>query len=134
MLREALARVAFEFKRIRREPFRGHPFAEFIRRDAAGAVQTALGNSTASLLVVGSPGKGNFAEIPWIAVFDSTVTTSATRGYYVVYLFSADGSRIALSLNQGTTAAFTEYGARYLDALRERAGVMRFRLAGQAGG
>lgn len=129
MLRETLLRIAFEFHRIRDHAFKGHVFANYVRRDAAGAVRDALGDAADGLLVVGSPGKGNFAEIPWIAVFDPTVTSSATRGYYVVYLFAADGSRISLSLNQGTTAALAEYGSRYLDALRERAGVMRFRLA-----
>ncbi|MFC7737526.1 MrcB family domain-containing protein [Roseomonas sp. GCM10028921] len=134
MLREALARIAFEFRGIRRERFSGHPFGEFVRKSAAAEVRDALGDQGDSLVVKGSVGQGHFAEVPWIAVLDPTVTTSATRGYYVVYLFSADGARIVLSLNQGTTAAQNEYGARYLAALRERAGVMRFRLADQLEG
>ena len=28
--------------------------------------------------------------VPWISVFDPAITTSATRGYYVVYLFHAN--------------------------------------------
>ena len=47
--------------------------------------------------------KGGWAEIPWVAVFDPVVTTSAMRGHYVVYLFSADMQRLYLSLNQGIT-------------------------------
>ncbi|MDI5789132.1 DUF3578 domain-containing protein [Bacillus licheniformis] len=35
--------------------------------------------------------------------FLKNLTTSATRGYYIVYLFSADGSGVYVSLNQGWT-------------------------------
>jgi 5-methylcytosine-specific restriction protein A len=77
---------------------------------------------------VGSPGKGNWAHVPWVSVFDPVVTTSATRGYYVVYLVSADCRRIYLSLNQGTTAIREEFGARYTDELRRRAQLMRQRV------
>jgi 5-methylcytosine-specific restriction enzyme MrcB-like protein len=40
----------------------------------------------------GSTGAGNITAAPWIALFDNRVTTSATTGYYVVYLFSTDMS------------------------------------------
>ena len=48
-------------------------------------MQQALGELGAGLLVEGSPGQGNWAAVPWISVFDPAITTSATRGYYVVY-------------------------------------------------
>jgi 5-methylcytosine-specific restriction protein A len=60
--------------------------APFIRGGAEDAVQQALGELGAGLLVEGSPGQGNWAAVPWISVFDPAITTSATRGYYVVYL------------------------------------------------
>lgn len=41
--------------------------------------------------------------MPWIAVFDKSITQSATEGYYIVYLFRADMSGVYLSLNQGWT-------------------------------
>jgi 5-methylcytosine-specific restriction protein A len=50
------------------------------------------------------------------------------RGYYVVYLFSADGREIHLSLNQGTTAVRSEFKVQARDILRDRAGLMRHRL------
>jgi 5-methylcytosine-specific restriction protein A len=112
----------------------GHPLAEFIRKDAAKAAREALGNLADGLLVKGSPGQGNFAEVPWVAVFNPTVTRTATAGYYVVYLFSANGARVALSLNQGTPAVQKEYGGRYVDVLRERAQIIRGRLVGRADG
>ena len=50
-------------------------------------MEGALGELGAGLLVEGSAGAGNWAAVPWISVFDPAITTSATRGYYLVYLF-----------------------------------------------
>jgi hypothetical protein len=41
--------------------------------------------------------------VPWIAVLDTNVTTTAQEGLYVVYLYRQDLSRIYLSMNQGAT-------------------------------
>jgi hypothetical protein len=50
----------------------------------------------------GSIGIGTLADVPWIGIFDESLGASAQEGIYVVYLFSADGSTVYLSLNQGT--------------------------------
>lgn len=81
---------------------RNSSFANFIRKDASDAIR----NRAALPLkykVKGGPGQGNWAEIPWICIFDSQITTSAERGYYVVYLFRSDMSGVYLSLNMGWT-------------------------------
>jgi hypothetical protein len=52
--------------------------------------------------VKGSAGVGGLPFVPWVAVFDPDETETAQRGMYVVYLFSADKTRLYLSLNQGT--------------------------------
>jgi hypothetical protein len=41
--------------------------------------------------------------VPWIAVLDLEVTSTAQEGLYVVYLYSADLARVYLSMNQGAT-------------------------------
>lgn len=48
-----------------------------------------------------SCGNGRWADCPWIAIFDSVVTSSAQYGYYIVYLFDKDMDCVYLSLNQG---------------------------------
>lgn len=58
-----------------------------------------------SLLVRASVGRGNAADIPWIAILDPRVSNTTQRGLYVVYLFRADMTGIYLSLNQGATEA-----------------------------
>jgi 5-methylcytosine-specific restriction enzyme A len=89
-LRETLARILTDYPSASSEALEDHALAVFIRRDAAQAVQAALGELGVGLVVEGSPGQGNWAAVPWISIFDPAITTSATRGYYVVYLFHAN--------------------------------------------
>ncbi|MGW7849747.1 MrcB family domain-containing protein [Staphylococcus xylosus] len=51
----------------------------------------------------GSIGNGNFAEVPWVAIMDENITNSTTEGIYIVFLFSGDGEKVFLTLNQGVT-------------------------------
>lgn len=71
-------------------------------RDEIPAVLEAA-SSTSGWSVEGRDGTGLKTRVPWIRVFDATSSPSATTGFYVAYLFAADGSGVALSLNQGTT-------------------------------
>ncbi|MCU5002933.1 DUF3578 domain-containing protein [Bacillus tropicus] len=59
-------------------------------------------------------GMGNDALVPWVAIVDRNITKNdkvkkgsekptVKKGYYCVYLFSADGSSVYLSFNQGVT-------------------------------
>lgn len=57
----------------------------------------------AALDLKGSTGAGNVTAAPWIATFDPSVTTKASQGFYVVYLFSVDLQRLFVSLAFGTT-------------------------------
>lgn len=129
MLREVLVRILTDYPRARSEPYEGHALASFIRDDTAEAVRAILRPHYPELIVKGSAGAGNWADVPWIAVFDPKVTESATRGYYVVYLFSADGADVHLSLNQGATAVRDEFKAKAPEVLGQRAALMRRRLS-----
>ena len=80
-------------------------------------------------MVEGSAGAGNWAAVPWISVFDPAITTSATHGYYVVYLFHVSKPVVHLSLNQGTTAVREEFKANAREILQDRADLMRKRVA-----
>lgn len=50
--------------------------------------------------IEGSIGNGQFASIPWVAIMNKEVTEQASQGFYIVFLFSADGERVYLTLNQ----------------------------------
>jgi hypothetical protein len=127
-LRETLQRILTEFPDAQKQPLEAHPLARFIRTEAEQTVTDGLGDQGGGLLVQGSPGQGNWAAIPWIAVFDPVVTTSAVRGYYVVYLFHATEPIAFLSLNQGTTSTRQEFASRTREVLGDRAHFVRKRL------
>jgi len=126
---ETLQTILTGYPEAKSEPLEGHELAKFIRYDAETAVQQALGELGAGLVVEGSPGQGQWAAVPWISVFDPAITTSATRGYYVVYLFHAYEPVVHLSLNQGTTAVREEFAGKAREVLADRAEFMRKRVA-----
>jgi 5-methylcytosine-specific restriction protein A len=127
-IHDVLTKVHSEFSQATQQPFKQHPLAAYLRGLAAREVYDALGPTNRDLTCEGSAGAGNWAHVPWIAVFDPLVTDSATRGYYVVYLFHTSDQVIHLSLNQGTTATREEFGGEARKVLVERATFMRSRL------
>jgi 5-methylcytosine-specific restriction enzyme A len=65
-------------------------------------------------------------------VFDPLITDSARRGYYPVYLFHGAEPIVHLSLNQGTTETREQFAGETRNVLRDRASIMRKRLADYA--
>jgi hypothetical protein len=126
----ALRRIVEEYPLARTDPPAGHPLAHVIRKGAPDELRRALAPLDGPFVVKGSPGRGShWAAVPWLAVFDPAVTTSATRGYYLVYLFPAHRQAVHLSLAQGTVAAIREHGARSSDHLRASGARLRQRLS-----
>lgn len=72
-------------------------------RAGAAQLSQALGVALDDFGVEGLDGTGLKSEIPWVRVFGREQSLSSTTERYVVYLFSAPGQRVYLSLNQGTT-------------------------------
>nr|WP_276081336.1 DUF3578 domain-containing protein [Methylobacterium sp. GC_Met_2] len=126
----ALHRIIDEYPLARLDPPAGHPVAALIRRGAPDELRAALAPIEGPFLVKGSPGRGShWAAVPWIAMFDPAVTTSATRGYYLVYLFPTHREAVHLSLVQGTVAAIREHGSGAGAHLRASGDGLRLRLA-----
>ena len=61
------------------------------------------------LRVDSSIGQGRIADVPWVRISNINISKTATQGYYIVLLFSAEMDKCYLSLNQ----AFTEYEKIY---------------------
>jgi 5-methylcytosine-specific restriction enzyme A len=119
-IREELEAVLAGVATARNEPFGGHPLAHRITHDWRDAVAGVVGDP--SYKVEGSGGSGNWAETVWLAIFDRTITETAQRGFYVVYLVHKDGSAVYLSLNQGTTEIYDRVGGgRYREVLEDTA-------------
>lgn len=86
-------------------------------------------SSRASLHVVASYGKGNWATVPWISVLDERETRTTQEGTYVVYLFREDGKGCYVKVAQGVTRVENELGASALTVLTERAAALRKRFS-----
>ncbi len=109
-LSTAFGRVCNAYPEVTAEALPRHPLAQFVRTALPPLVHAALGQDP-RYRVKGSVGRGvHWARVPWLGIFDRTVTTSAQRGYYVVYLWCADGSGCYLALVHG------------VEALRQQAG------------
>ena len=122
MLAKNLSRLATEFAYERGKPFAASQFGDFVRKDIVVEAKRKLIYWPFDLKVKASVGNGNWAAVPWLALFDPLITDSATRGFYVVYLVNPQTGTYYLSMNQGTTAIDQEFGVKNGRAvLRRRA-------------
>ncbi len=131
-MREAILKIAAEHRRAVGQPLAGHPLARFIRRAWPVRLATLLPARFRPYLTHAGAGAGAWAQVPWAAVFDPAVTETATAGYFVAYLVSADGERLVLSLTQGAEAAHALFGDATAAELGRRATRMRERIAERA--
>ncbi|WP_231933732.1 MrcB family domain-containing protein [Micromonospora coxensis] len=79
-----------------------HDIAEVLR-DLVGSAAASLGLDHLSLDVQHGGRRGSYGPVPWVRMFSKLYAPSAQEGYYLAYLFAADGSRVYLSLMQGTS-------------------------------
>lgn len=112
---------------------------ELVRRGAAGwlservgAINRTLPQPIDDLEVEARDATGLKSEIPWARVYSASRSPSATRGWYLVYLFDAPGTKVYLSLMQGATRWVNgEFRARPRADLRLRVDWARTALADQ---
>lgn len=103
LLTPIITRLLNEYISAKQSPFAGHSLGVYIRNDAPESIyQTGLVDRQ-TYLITGSVGQGNWAMVPWICIFNRRITTTATRGVYIVYLLAKDGKSLYLTLNQGCT-------------------------------
>ena len=81
-----------------------NPFRELISKDIPDLLRKGA-NISSPYQVVGSYGKGRWTAVPWIAVFDSRITTSAQKGVYIVYLLNKDTKELFLTFEIAATEA-----------------------------
>src|SRR4051794_28251177 len=72
----------------------------FVEKQGPPIVEELLPTGYSARGSVGQP--PHFADVPWIGVWPPGTDAPAYSGFYLVYLFAADGSAAFLSLNQGT--------------------------------
>ena len=92
-----------EYIEAKQRDFAGNPMGNYFRNSIPEVLYKTGIVDEDKYLITGSVGKGNWATIPWICIFDKSITTSATKGVYIVYLLSKDGNTLYLTFNQGCT-------------------------------
>ena len=107
-LRELLEKILNTYLQEKNKPLKDNSLAECIRSGLKDVVSDNL--ISGSLITKGSPGQGSWATVPWIGLFDTTMSVSAAKGFDIVYLFSPDMKYVYLSLNQGWTFFKETYG------------------------
>lgn len=74
-----------------------------MRSELEGWLQSSRVPGACDLAVLGKDHTGRRAEIPWVRVYSPALSPAPTQGWYLVYLFSAEGSNCYLSLIRGST-------------------------------
>ena len=110
------------YKTARTEPFANNPFGSFVRNTIPQALYDLDFISKDKYVITGSVGQGNWAAIPWIGIFNKSITTSATKGVYIVYLLSKDCNHLYLTFNQGCTEIKNNHSKKEtIEILRNKA-------------
>jgi hypothetical protein len=70
-------------------------------REVLAAMPGAVGRLRLDVAVGGR--QGSYSPLAWIRIYSPEHSPLATAGLYLAYLFAADGSRVYLSLQQGSS-------------------------------
>lgn len=110
--------VGWETYRSTGKTNKNDPIHDLVLYGFKGIIEEWLPNNQ-KWLVKGSDGQGNVIRTPWIAVMDKEITTTATQGYYVVYLFEENLKRMYLEIGFGAYQFEQRFGRgkKYFGAL-----------------
>ncbi|MGG7077626.1 MrcB family domain-containing protein [Clostridium sardiniense] len=111
-MRKKLLNILENYILAKEENFKNNKLEQFIRLDLKQDIYDNFNIDNDTYEISGSAGVGRWANVPWIAVFDKEITKTATKGYYIVYLFCSDMSGVYLSLNQGWTYYNNKYSKK----------------------
>ena len=102
-MKAIVEKILSEYIPAKQQTFAGHSMGSFFRNDIPNFIYKTGIVDSRTHLITGSVGQGNWATVPWVCIFDRKITTSATKGVYIVYLLAKDGKTLYLTFNQGCT-------------------------------
>lgn len=113
---------ATEYTQVTSDAMRDRDAALRRARDGLRDVLPSMAPNLATTLNVKEGGRqANYSPVAWIRIYSPDHAPTAHDGYYLVYLFAADGSRLYLSLQQGTS----EFRANAMRPIRDPARLRR---------
>ena len=121
--------ILANYKKSKTENFKNNPMGQIFRNTFPKKIENLLSLDQSTYKISGSIGQGQWAEIPWVSIFFNSITSTATNGYYIVYLFKSDMSGVHLSLNQGWTYFKNKYGTKKgKEKIKETSKIIRNKL------
>ena len=128
MLRNFLEKTSLELSNGLPKVYKDHPTAISIRKEGKEILKSLLPKNLIDFDVEGSAGRGQWADIPWVAIYNLSVTDKASQGYYIVYLIPNSTNKIILGLPQSFEEAKKEYGKDSATVLDKQAEIMRMKI------
>lgn len=84
-MREEFVQFMNGFLKAKEEPFANNQFGVLVRETLPKSIYKTGVVDSQKYLVTGSIGQGSWAMIPWVCIFDRTLTTSALR-MFILYI------------------------------------------------
>jgi 5-methylcytosine-specific restriction protein A len=103
LITELTSSYQLEYLKIKKDLEYSRNFERELRSSIAKIIPIPF-TSEASL------GSGNWAEVPWVAIFHPAITDGAQNGFYIVYLINSKLKTVSLSLNQGVKGIENAFG------------------------
>ena len=128
MLRTFLENTSLELSYGVPDVYKEHPLAISIREDGKKIIQSLLPSHLKDYKVEGSAGRGQWADIPWVAIYNCSITDKASQGYYPVYLIPNSSNKIIFGLAQSFQEAEKEFGKHSNENLDKQAEIMRMKI------
>ena len=111
LLFEFVSKFINDYQNEIQNSFANNAFGNYVRKTVPDNIfRTGIVNN-ADYLITGSVGQGNWAQIPWVAIFNRSVTKTAQKGQYIVYLRARNGD-LYLTFNQGCTDLVSNLGKK----------------------
>ncbi len=101
-MREIIEKILNEYVPAKNHPISGDPLGEYFRSKIPRMIYGTGIVDEHDYKITGSVGRGEWANVPWIGIFDRRITTSATKGVYIVYLLEKNGRSLYLTFMQTT--------------------------------
>lgn len=113
-LRTIINKTLNQYSNAKQNSFKNNQLANYFRTEPKRYIESYIKRTGFHFNydVKSSVGKGRWAIVPWIVIFDTDISTSATEGIYIAYLFAEDMSKVYLSLAQGWTYYHNEFGTK----------------------
>ena len=127
-IRNMFIKLAKEYKSARKEKFKNHPLANYLRKEVPNIFYQSAGNLLKNYKVGSVQGIGSWSKIAWIAIFDLKVTNNATKGYYPVYSLFENGKKVLFSLGQGYYQIKVSYKREAKYILESRGVILRNKI------